>query len=343
MSNRRFRPSMAGSWFVVFCALSTACGDSAVDGANDDSGAGSAVVEGGDAGASSGRLDGSASASGLLTGTFTLDEYGDFLSPDFFGVIEVDANPPAIRRLHDGSKPTRVANGGVLYRRPCGNRVTQIMLSDASLRSQPVSPCSSNVPVFDTTSAVEFGQSALSEDGTTLAVEATYYDPALDGYPVATVVFDVASQTVVAQWTGGYAPVWMPSGRLLLASNEGLMQLDESYDNPTLLGDITDRVNNPAVSPDGTAIAFEYNQQIWGMNIDGTDATGLIIGGARLRYPAWSPDGRPVIAYLANTGGDDYEPAIFVTDIASGENAVVQLEPLLPPIHTVNGPVSWTN
>ena len=104
----------------------------------------------------------------------------------------------------------------------------------------------------------------------TLAVEASHYDPATDSYPVATVVFEVASQTVLARWYGAYAPVWLPSGRLLLASNEGFMQLDESYDNPTLLGDITDRVNNPAVSPDGTAIAFEYNQQIWGMNIDGT-------------------------------------------------------------------------
>ena len=219
MSDKRFQPGVTVSWFVVFVALSSACGDSAIDGASDDSGAGSAV--GGDAGASSGSLDGS--ASGILSGTFTLDEYGDFLSPDFFGVIEVDADPPAIRRLYDGSKPVRVSNGGVLYRRPCGQRVTQIMLADESLRSEPLTPCSSNVPVFDTTSAVEFVQSALSEDGSTLAVEATYYEPTIDGYPVATVVFDVASQTVVAQWTGGYAPVWMPSGRLLLASNEGLM------------------------------------------------------------------------------------------------------------------------
>ena len=281
-------------------------------------------------------------ASGLLSGVFTLDEFGDFLSPEYFGVIEVDASPAMKRRLLDGSKPRRLADGSILYRRPCGQFVTQIMLADPTLRSRELTPCSSNVPIFDTTARVQFIQSALSADQTTLATEAAYYDAGIDSTVYATVVFSVETQTLLARWDGARAPVWLPSGRLLLASDAGLMQLDANFDNPTLLGDITGPVDNPSISPDQTYIAFEHNQQVWGMNIDGTESQALVIGGSRLRYPVWSPDGRPIVAYLSNTGGDDYEEAIYVTDVVSGENAVVDMDPLLPGIHTVNGPLSWT-
>lgn len=67
---------------------------------------------------------------------------------------------------------------------------------------------------------------------------------------------------------------------------------------------------HPALSPDGTKIAFSKNSQIWIINIDGRDAREITRHGDAFQ-PSWSPDGTQ-LAY--NKQGQ-----IWVTD-ANGKN-----------------------
>lgn len=279
-----------------------------------------------------------------FSGTFVMDEFvPSVVSPDYLGVIEISPNPLSKRRVLDGSMPRQLADGRIVYRQPCGQRVHRIMIADQNLRLTQITPCSSEIPNGGA-SPTDFQQSVLSPDGTHVAVEARYF--LNSSFNFATLIIDINSQETIATWDGAYAGTWMPDGRLLLASNEGLFVLDESFDNPTRLGDeITSAVNNPAVSPDGTSIAFEYNQQIWGMNIDGTGARQLLYGGARLRYPVWAPDGTATLAYLALPSRENYHSIIYVADLVNGQAYALNLDPVLEfpidSLRTVKGPISW--
>ena len=63
-------------------------------------------------------------------------------------------------------------------------------------------------------------------------------------------------------------------------------------DNPDLL-------RTPAISPDGSQVAFSYQGDIWRMQIDGSDPRRLTIHEAYEANPVWSPDG----AWIAFSGG----------------------------------------
>jgi Tol biopolymer transport system component len=69
---------------------------------------------------------------------------------------------------------------------------------------------------------------------------------------------------------------------------------------------------DPALSPDGTRIAFQLSLDIWVADADGTDAVELTTDGGLVfdEYPSWSPDGRQIvfsraddIAVIDATGG----------------------------------------
>ena len=66
---------------------------------------------------------------------------------------------------------------------------------------------------------------------------------------------------------------------------------------------------DPAVSPDGTRLAFARNSgdniDIWICQIDGSGARRLTDHPARDASPAWSPDGRTVAFVSKRTGGGD--------------------------------------
>jgi len=100
------------------------------------------------------------------------------------------------------------------------------------------------------------------------------------------------------------------------------------------------------VSPDGTVVAFEFNQQIWIMNIDGTDARELLTDGSRLRFPTWAPDGTPSLVYLATPSDDKYYTTLFAANFETGIAYALDLSPVLEfgdanYLRTVNGPISW--
>ena len=70
----------------------------------------------------------------------------------------------------------------------------------------------------------------------------------------------------------------------------------------------------PALSPDGSQLAFSYQGDIWTVAAEGGVARRLTIHESYERFPAWSPDGK-MIAFQGNRYGND---DIFVMDAAGG-------------------------
>lgn len=276
-----------------------------------------------------------------FNGVVTLDDYDWFGTSTYLGVVDITLSPLSKKRLVDGSLGRRHQSGDLVYRQPCGSRVHRIMRMDATGRSNQLTPCSSEVPNSGS-SATDFEFSTLSYDSSKIAVEVKYFLNSNFQFGVA--VFDTTSRALLATWDGAFAPMWLRNDRLLLSSSEGFYLLDENLDNPVRLPDgLTGRVNNPALHPSENTIAFEYNQQIWVMSADGSDAKELIFGAARLRYPAWSPDGN-TIAYLATDDGDRYHKNLYFTHIPSQTSYALDLRPVLDSINVSNvpnGPLSW--
>ncbi|MEX0846205.1 MAG: S9 family peptidase [Ilumatobacteraceae bacterium] len=87
------------------------------------------------------------------------------------------------------------------------------------------------------------------------------------------------------------------------------------------------QASSPAVSPDGSLIAFvvtrvdvEQNRslsQVWLTSADGLMAPHAITSGEHDGQPAWSPDGRS-IAFTSNRGDDKGEATLHLMPIASG-------------------------
>lgn len=273
-------------------------------------------------------------------GRIIADEYEWFLSPVFLGVTEITGDPLQTARIVNGSQAQRLPDGRITFRQPCGARVHQIAIADTNLRTAPITPCSGTIENSGS-SPTDFGFSALSPDGRFIAVEATHY---LDGgVRVAILVFDVDTQEHMATLNGA-APAWLPDGRLMVATSDWFWTAEVgTWTLERFPGDMTGAVNNPAVSPNGEWIAFEHNQQIWGMDIDGSDVRVLVIGNRELRYPAWSPDGRPVLVYLATPKDDQYEPALHFTDLDRSETWSVNVKDHLSELGTLNGPLTWSS
>lgn len=110
------------------------------------------------------------------------------------------------------------------------------------------------------------------------------------------------------------------NGKVVFASNKA-----GNYDiyavNPDGTGIVPLTTNpahetDPAVSPDGTKVAYLRGGDIWTMSVDGSEPTPLTQTPAVERSPAWSPDGAR-IAFVSLVGGEN---RVFVMN-ADGSNA----------------------
>lgn len=105
-------------------------------------------------------------------------------------------------------------------------------------------------------------------------------------------------------------------GRIVFASNRGeifegpddIYVVDEDGSNLDPLTSRSDHNGHPAVSPDGSLVAFESNRSgnmdIWVIEADGTDPRPVTTHLASDREPVWSPDGTR-IAFTSDRGGGD--------------------------------------
>ena len=57
----------------------------------------------------------------------------------------------------------------------------------------------------------------------------------------------------------------------------------------------------PAISPDGSTIAFSYRGDLWRVPVGGGQATQLTVHTAHDRMPVWSPDGSRIASPAAGS------------------------------------------
>src|SRR5262245_63926511 len=72
--------------------------------------------------------------------------------------------------------------------------------------------------------------------------------------------------------------------------------------------------NNPALSPDGSTLAFDWNGDIWTVPTTGGLAKPLTQNPARDREPKFSPDGKE-IAFISDRDGS---PQVHVVPAQGG-------------------------
>lgn len=108
-------------------------------------------------------------------------------------------------------------------------------------------------------------------------------------------------------------PSWTPDGRLVMAggfANEGLYLTDEDLKTTTRIDPDLEQPKQPAVSPDGTKVAFVLKNLVFVIGLDGEDLTQIdpTTDSADDTFPTWSPDGK-YIAHYAKAGHLMVRPA----------------------------------
>ncbi len=198
--------------------------------------------------------------------------------------------------------------------------------------------------LLDAGSTVTDCNPVVSPDGAKIAF--TYY-PGRFAHSLApsdgTVVID-ASSKVVASFPGVFDPAWTPDGRLVLAGTveirndagsgetrvspvrAGLFITDAALHaaEPFLVAG-TRRPEQPAVSPDGTRIAFMDEDHLYAVGISGGQAKQLTQGDHKDSHPAFSPDGSEIAFHsFGDHGASTPYPAIAI--IRSSEESPVTLD-----------------
>ena len=104
-------------------------------------------------------------------------------------------------------------------------------------------------------------------------------------------------------------------------------------------------VINPALSPDGTAIAFQIpGQGMWIIGADGSGLRALGMGS----HPAWLPDSRTIVYTIVRDNGENFTGSTLMSmDTATGATATLlasrSLVPLTPSVNADGTKVAFEN
>lgn len=264
--------------------------------------------------------------------------------------IEISLPAANVRTILSGKNPWRHPSGKTLYMVTCGvinfQTARQVALYDPSDGSSTIISACSEVIANPGASETYFDFAQLSPDEQTVAVVARYY--LNDRWQYAVLVYDVSNPNQeIAIWDDSAAPTWTPDGQLLMAYGNAFRQVDQNMNElaTLLMDDPNARVDNPDVDPSGQFIVFEYNLDIWIMNIDGSGQRPLVSSDYRWRFPTWSPDGS-TIAYLGlhpDADWDQFDQSIYFTDVSTETHQAMSLQHNWPGTATLvpSGPMSW--
>lgn len=141
-----------------------------------------------------------------------------------------------------------------------------------------------------------------------------------------TLAFALIASPVGAQWTNRYP---------LLDGYRHHVYL-EGYELPTMNVGPTD----PAVSPDGTRVAFSARGWIWMLDLASGRARRITDGAAMDFRPAWSADGTRV-AFVRD---DSRDTRVVVRDLTDGTERVVDTDAIdMDPVFAVDGTLVYVS
>ena len=239
------------------------------------------------------------------------------------------------------------------YLQACNDKFYRVAQVSSQGLIQVVTPCSNDISnpsedVFMLGDATEFGLVNSSHDGQRISVTAYYpiineAETHVVGTQYNTLVYSQAGELQFT-FADAYDATWLADGRMLYAFGSDLFITDAqlgSVSQVTPDGLFANGVNNPAVHPDGQSVVFEFNNQIWQIQLDGSNPRKILESDSRLRHPTWSPDGK----YLLFTSWDlTYAQALksfFVYDIGANQSYRIDIDHLLETLGEPWGPYSW--
>lgn len=294
-----------------------------------------------------------------LKGIITLDEFDNLLDKNT-GVVSFNfSNGVAERGVKkaSGKFPDRHLDGRISYVEGCGTSVTRVLVRSMDGITTPVTPCGSELVGIGYGAPHYFEYSKISPNGKYIAAEVRHFNNNID-WVYSTLVYELTGSNSigneVVRYEGVASPEWLPDNRLMLIptgvgdygiyiSDVGLNDLERIDNNQ-----INVFVNNTDVSPSGEDVIFEYNQQIWIMDMDGLKIEPLIVSGSYLRFPTWSPDGK-YVAFLLKGQLDDYHNEIQFYDVKAKKVIhVISTDDVFAPgsygtYPDPKGPLSWIN
>jgi dipeptidyl aminopeptidase/acylaminoacyl peptidase len=199
----------------------------------------------------------------------------------------------------DGLDAHRTSTGETAFITPLGGGGAYgdygIVVADArGVAGAPLYTCR----LFDYSTDRTCATPRLSPDGRLVAFAAHEVSTADPGLLSNWVIVRDRSGADVARFEGYVYPDWMPDGRLLMLGDitrhAGVWMTDGTLRTPTRVdGDqVGTPAASPAVSPDGTQMAFVWNKQLWVLGLDEQhELTLLTAFPNQIASAAWSPDG----------------------------------------------------
>lgn len=177
----------------------------------------------------------------------------------------------------------------------------------------------------------------VNNAGDRFALTAYYRCTAIPGAPQYGTFILNRSGAIVARYDSLYEGTFAPDGRLVFTGcidegtfgapilptasrGEGLFITPAGGGRARKMPVAVDKPLFPAVSPDGTKVAFTYNEHIWTVGLDGSGLRQVTSGARSETYPAWSPDGKYIACLVYGTfAGSPYQVTAVVPSGATTE------------------------
>ena len=222
---------------------------------------------------------------GGLNGTIY---YQDIEDGSVYKMTLADAN---MTRLFAGSYPTRTPDGKFIY-----EANGDLVESSDGIQLRTIIPGNFDQPRFDNS----FTFPALSPDGTLIAYSTLDNLVYVCRRDSGQIVSHFTESPPGAGLVGWERPSWTPDGRIVVAGTIGTPGIFISDAGLTTLTRFDPMLNHPydaKVSPKGDLVAFEENNDIYTLKLDGTGLKQLTATNDEEKMPTWSADGSAVAAF----------------------------------------------
>lgn len=103
----------------------------------------------------------------------------------------------------------------------------------------------------------------------------------------------VAVQPAEAAFPGANGKVFFESTRT--GSSQIFSMNPNGSEQTNITRDRTLNQANPAVSPNGRLIAYQYAREVWVMKVDGTNKRRVVANAGTDPTPSWSPNGKKIV------------------------------------------------